>query len=182
MIKVNARAIQTFLESEDMPCVQEPKSKEWPFEQLFVPMGVDEQGRDLLLHIKILEEDLSENSESLSLKKESLHFHNIQFHLALPFQIKDDCVGDIARLILLLNRSFGIPGLEMSELDRIVYFRSAILAGQEIEEAILLSVIGNIVIQMDVFSSSLETVGTGKQTFVEMMNEVLSPAPAKDKD
>ncbi len=176
-MKVNVHAIQAFLESQKMSCVSIPKSQELPFDQILLPLGVDEQGRDLVLGIKFIEEELSSTQELFSLEKGMSKFFNIQFNYLLPFTIKDEYVGEVARLILLLNHSFGLPGFELSEIDHAIYFRNVLLVGEEIEEMMVMMVIGNILANVDAFSSSIEAVATGKMSLTDVINAAQAETP-----
>lgn len=164
-MKADIYDIQNFLEKQEMQCVPVPKNNDIPFDQLYIPMGVDEKGRELLLQMKIVEEDLSESYRLYDIDSPQLKFNQIHFFLALPFAVKDECVGEVARLILLLNKSFGLPGFEFSEVDRLIYFRSVLMVAEKLEELILIAAIGNLMTYVDTFSQTLESVAEGKRTF-----------------
>lgn len=162
MIKSDIKSIQEFLEKQGMKCVYTPSSDISPFDQLYVPMGVDDQQRDLLLQIRVIEEDLAEAQQLFKLPSKPSKHHIVQLYCGLPFAVKPEHAGDVARLILLLNKSFGLPGFEFSEVDNLVYFRHVILAVEQLDELILMIIIGNMMRYIDTFSLPLERVGVGK--------------------
>lgn len=169
MIKTGVNSIKLFFESQEMDCVHITKTKETPFEQLFMSIGPDEKGRDITLQIQFLEENLKNISELAAFTQESAKLINLQLCCFLPFQIKEECIVEVARLIASLNKSCAIPGFEFSEVDGIVYFRNAVLTGKEVDEVILLSLLGNVVSNVDIFSSTIEAVGTGKMTIEDVV-------------
>lgn len=171
-MKILLEDIKKFLERQEIPCVIVPKGHDLPSDQLYVTFGVDEKGRDLLLQIKITEEDLSDSYKLFHLDKKPSKLHLVQFFLGLPFQVKADCVGEVARLILLLNKSFGLPGFEFSEVDRVIYFRSTLMvSGNDIEEMMIIATIGNLMTYVDTFSEILESVAEGKKSLAEVVGE-----------
>lgn len=168
-MKADIHSMKEFLEKQEMKCVLAPRSKEIPFDQLFLPMGVDEKGRDLLLQIKVIEEDLSDSYKLYNVNKPASKYHLIQFFLGLPFAAKSECVGEVARLILLLNKSFGLPGFEFSEVDRIIYFRSVLMTTGVLDELVLIAAIGNLMTYVDTFAETLESVAEGKMTLADVV-------------
>jgi Family of unknown function (DUF1790). len=173
-MKINVGSIHNFLEKEGLESVVVPRDSTTPFELIYIPMGVDERGRDLLLQIKIAEEDLSGSGGkrlSHGSHSSSGKCHMIQILLALPFLVKDECVGEVARLILLLNKSFSLPGFEFSEVDKLIYFRTAVMATDQLDGVVLMAVIGNLMAYVDAFADSLEDVAEGRKIIADIAKE-----------
>ena len=161
-MKLSLTAIHDFLKVQGLISTIVPKTDDFPVEQLYVGLGCDEKQRDLILQIKVTEEDLNGEPELLELaktlkKKRAPHHHHLQFLMALPFLTETGSEGKIARLILLINKSMSIPGFEFSEVDKMVYFRSVLLINDELDELVLMALIGNLVAQVESFSSTLES-------------------------
>lgn len=165
MLKADLKQIQVFLEQQGMKSVLILKSDGQPVDQLFVALGVDGKERDLVLQLKIIEETLPEESQSVC---------TIHFFCALPFRVPEQHAGEVARLILLLNKSFGLPGFEFSEVDGVIYFRTVVPAVKEVAESIVIVVIGNLMSNVDTFASTLEKVAEGKATLHDIVEAAKS--------
>src|SRR6185503_17376336 len=128
-----------------------PKNSELPYEQLFVPMGVDESGRDMLLQIQFIPVDLSEVGGTSIFDIGSTNLVNLQFYYFLPFTIKEAYFSEVARVVAGLNKSCIVPGFEFSEADSMVCYRSSLLANEEVDEAILMTVVSTVISSIDIF-------------------------------
>ncbi len=176
MVKATLKSLKQFLESQDMKCTFIPKSEEIPIDQVFVYMGQDDSDRDLLLQIRVVEQEL-EGVELQGVTKKNMSYHHMHFLVNLPLKINEHCIGDVARMVLLLNKSLSVPGFEFSEVDRMVYYRYVLMtSGGRFNGNIVMSIIGMIMFNIDVFSKTIEDVGTGARTLVEVVEEAQKAA------
>lgn len=173
MIKASLTSIQAFLEKQEMNCSFSPKTDTIPFDQLILPLGIDKKSRDLVLLVQIFNEDLSQVHSVLNLPQEKSEYNVIQVIFTLPFQIQPEYAGEVARLIVGLNKSLEFPGFELSEVDRLIYFRSTYFATDVVDELILLTLIMNAMTQVELFSDTFESVAEGKQTLQDVINSTI---------
>lgn len=153
-----------------------------PIETLYVAMGPDQEGRDLILQIKLLQENIKQEKEALRLHSTHEEYTIIHFFLPLPFKVEERNLSEVSRLILLINKSLTLPGFEMSEVDRLIYFRNVLLTGDQVDELLLKTIIGNIILYVDIFSKTLEDVGNGRMTLSDVINHVLIQAQSPHVD
>lgn len=172
MVKANMNSINEFLEKQEMDCHLIPQNEEIPSDILFVTMGVDEKGRDLLMQISLAEEDFSESFELFDLEKSSPKRYVIHVFMALPFMVKDQFVGDISRLILLLNKTMRLPGFGFSEVDRMIFFSNKLMITEELDELMLMSLVGNVITYVDAFEEPLEVVADGRMSFSDIIKSL----------
>lgn len=170
MIITNLKSIKDFLEKQEMKSSILPASKELPLDMLYVDLGLDEKDRNLILNIKIISEDFSESKGLFELSKSENAYNIIHLVAGLPFQIKPEYAGEVARLVLALNKSISLPGFEMTEIDHVVYFRNAIMAGSELDELIFMTHISNIITHINIFSDIIEDVGEGRKSLLDLVN------------
>jgi hypothetical protein len=137
-----------------------------------------------LSHIEIpLDEDSLEREQSLIIhyqsqiidpKAESL-FCRIQFSVELPFTYHNLAIADTARLILFLNRFSDLPGFEMDEIDQKIIYRHVYLGREEkVDSMYLTSMIGLIMMFIDINSTNIENVASGDKSFESVITNLLS--------
>jgi hypothetical protein len=118
-------------------------------------LGEDGRGRDVFLHVRIVETDLTEAIGASS--DDANTYHLLQFYVPLPFEVSDGGVVNAARQLFYINRMLELSGFEMSEPDKLIYFRYALpVANGYLEEAVLTSIIGTIEDTVNAFSPQIE--------------------------
>lgn len=138
---------------------------EFPHDYLFVHFGTDRNGRNWIMQIRIIAQDVEPEEEEAAPEEHKEKFYQIQFMLPLPFETKESYFGDLARLILLINKLCTISGFELSEADRLVFFRYTYLVKKrQISEIVFTSIISTIMTLVDVFAPYLESVANGSRT------------------
>ena len=161
--------IKRALFAENIDCSLEP-SHARSGSRLLVNFIKDHKNRSRVL--EITEQELSLQPRP---KKDHPEIHSrIQFLIMLPFQAKDSALHDIASLILFLNRTLELPGLELNELDNRIYYRYVLMTKTDgLTEELVLAIVGVILLMLDLFSNTIEKVADGTHTFNELLQEVI---------
>ncbi|MFT4554369.1 MAG: hypothetical protein ACI9S8_003020 [Chlamydiales bacterium] len=170
MIKAKLESIRRLLKIQGIVSDVIPTSENLSLEFLNVSFGPDPQGRELNMQISISDQDLSKNDEALGIKDKGTEYHLIRFFMPMPFQIKEETMGEVSRLLLFLNNSLELPGLELFEPYKSINYRYVLLSrGSTIDKRIVLSLVGMIMMFVETLSGTLEEVGSGKLTFTEVI-------------
>ncbi len=182
MMKASFRDLEELFKEQGMEAVFVAKTEEMPKNQLFVPLGKDDKNRDLLLQLSSSKQDLKDVPiEGKYASSELPRCSFIQFFLSLPFQVKDEHLGELARLLLLFNKSFEVPGFGMSEVDRVVYFRYMLLTnGGKVDPRVILSLLGMISVIVSSFGPEIEALGLGEKSLQEVVDEALAEAESEE--
>ncbi len=155
-------SIQQFFQKEELTCEIVKANKDFPIDQLFVRLDVDNEGRDITLQLKLTEHDLSTEEAAIP-------YHQLQFFLGLPFLVTAETNTETARLLHLINKSLELPGFEYSEVDGLVYYRHVLtLPTKGIPVTLLMSMLGMIMFLHDSFAVVIESVANGSKTLEEM--------------
>lgn len=185
MINANLNEIKKLLETKNYACEILNKSAEIPCDQLVIALELDKKQRSRLLLIRSIKQNLSAADSLTNIKTKHKSYKELQFILTLPFLVDTRQIGEIARLILLLNKGMELPGFELSEVDHLIYFRHSFLVPEDqLDERILLTLTGMIEMIVDVFSDILESVATDAKTLREVVEEaqrVLASQPPSEK-
>lgn len=172
MLKANLLEIRKLLEKFQFECEILHKSDKIPIDQLIVKLADDPQARSQLLIIRATSQNLASQDELIGFKSEVRNYQELQLIVTLPFSISDSQIPDLARLILLLNKGMELPGFELSEVDLLIFFRHAFVVPEDdLDERILLSLVGMIELLLATFSETLEAVATGKRSLREVIEE-----------
>ena len=170
MIKTKLESIQRLLKTQGIASAVIPASENLSLEFLNVSFGADPKGRELNMQISISDQDLSKNDEALGIKDKGTEYHLVRFFMPMPFQIQEETMGEVSRLILFLNNSLELPGLELFEPYKSINYRYVLLSkGSSIDKRIILSLVGMIMMFVETLSGTLEEVGTGKLSFNEVI-------------
>lgn len=173
MLNANLNDIRALLEKTNFKCEILPASDQIPIDQLVVGLGPDEQDRVRYLVIRTAEQDLSSQDTLLGITSSARRYCEIQFHVVLPFRVNIENIPDTARLILLLNKGMELPGFELSEVDQIVLYRHAFVVPEDdLDERIVLSLVGMVQVLLQAFTQPLEIVATGQQSLQAVLESV----------
>jgi hypothetical protein len=141
--------------ADEFPVQALPPSDDAPLGQLAVALDPDEQGRDravyLLLVPPINDEDL----------------YGLQYFAPLPFSVSDQDLGDLARLILLINTAVPLVGFGLSEENGMAFFRCILPAaqGRALDPSEALHTLWMIFSLLDRFSETIEAVAMGQKDY-----------------
>lgn len=164
MVKVSLSAFQLFFKNQGFESQLLKKTSHLPQDQLFVLLGQDEKLRDLVSQVQITKQEIPTSEKSRK------PYYHIQFLLLLPVEKDIHDVGELLRFIQILNRAANIPGFEVSENEGVIYYRHAFFhAGQEIDEGLLRSIMGTILMQVNTFGRLIEEVSKGEKSCEEAL-------------
>jgi len=172
MIKVDLKALNTFFKSQGMVCEKVNASEKSPFDYLFVHMGEEKNNDHLLLQIR-LSKQIIEQDNHMEFPLNPKGYTHLQFTWPIKIALKDEAISDLSRLIQLVNLTSNLPGFEFSEIDKALFYRyTMIIAGEEIDPYVLITVIGTIILFITAFTDYLVDVASGKKTFLQVVEEI----------
>lgn len=163
--------IQNFLEKQQFDCIFIEATPEIPIDRLVVTLGQDSKQRSFILavqaaQIEIPKEFATENADQLPFR--------LQFSVALPFTIDDLALNQVASLILFINQYVDLPGFELNELNGIASYRYIWLTKKaSCDFTLVVSIIGSILLNLNLFSDMIELLADGKVTFNDLLEKVL---------
>lgn len=170
--------IKVWLENYRYSCVILGKSEALSIDQLLISLAPDEKERPRLLIVRSIDQDLCSQDDAIEINVPKKCYYQLQFIVSLPFTVSDSHISDLARLLLLLNKGMELPGFELSEVDRHVFFRTATVFSEDcLDQRIILSYIGMIEMLLDAFSENLEAVATGTRSFRSILDEIGEMSP-----
>ncbi len=172
MIQSTLKSVLEFLKTQELDGEIVPKSEKIALDILYVSFGLDDQDRDVLIQINMIEQDLSGHDTFIKTKLEPKKYHIIQFFLPFPFLVEDEHIADIARLIFVVNKSLIFPGYEFSEVDRAIYYRYILMTSNGIDGRILLQIIGAISEFYETFADIFEDIALGRCSLIDVVNEI----------
>jgi len=170
MIDCSVSAIKGFLESESIQLHLEKGTESTPIDTLVLEIGNDYAGRvqEVLLQIvkkKMLNTDKTSESPTKDLKFLSLLYF-------FPFQFKDEAVNDIARYILLINKTLEFSGFGLSEVDRLIFFRHDLWCNLgKVNRDLLKSFLGYVLLLADAFGPKFEQLASCEKSFFQIIEE-----------
>lgn len=172
-MKVDVKEIQKTLEEYDFQVKVQERTEEVPIDQLFIYLGEDEQNRPLVLHLRIFKQHFQHEPTDNPETEVSFHeLHFLNFFIALPFSVKEESFGELARLVLMINKVCAIPAFGLSEVDKMVYYQCTHLCEEEeMNPDLLLTMIALIMQQIETQLQTFEEVSTGKKTLKSVIEE-----------
>jgi hypothetical protein len=163
--------IKKILEKEDFDCTLISGTEQIPFDRLLVLLGLDPKERERILEIVAIQQQVS--PEFLLPKTAHLPYR-LQFRVELPFKVQDTALNQIASLLLFLNQFIDVPGFELNELEGKVFYRYVwITHPSSIESTLMMSIIGSIMLNLGLFSDTIESLADGKMTFNELLEQII---------
>jgi hypothetical protein len=83
----------------------------------------------------------------------------------LPYELHEKAVGDVARLLHILNREVDIPGFGMDETQKLMFFRCVIIGVDGMLDPKLLDIyLATTRIAVETFMEAIATMAGGKTT------------------
>jgi len=165
------RDLQDLLEKEEFSTTLLPASKDSFNEKLILFLGLDhfdrERVAEITLHQQIRSLEVSETVQEQI--PPQLHF------LAeLPFKVEDLALSQVASLLFFINPLLDIPGFYLDELEGKVYYRVVHLADPTVplHKSILLTLIGSLMLNLNLFASTIESLATGEVTFNDLLKQL----------
>ncbi len=167
-------SVKKILEKEEFDCALASATEQIPFDRLLVFLGLDPKERERFLEIIASQQPVS--PEFMLPKAASLPLR-IQFRVQLPLKVQNLALNQVASLLLFLNQFIDVPGFELNELEGQVLYRYVwIIHPSAIDATLLLSVIGSIMLNLGMFSDTIESLADGKVSFNDLLSQIIKIA------
>lgn len=164
------------LTENQLHCAIIAANEENPYGRAIVSLGVDYQERPKLLEVTIQEQETGDSLFSAD-KNSKKEFLRIQFQFTFPFTILPLASHEVAHFLHFLNRYLELPGFEMSELEDQIFFRYIWMTTKPaLVPDLVLSLLGIILLNIDLFTQSIESISEGKKTYSQLLESML-PSP-----
>lgn len=172
--------IQAVLEREKVNCflAEAAEGKSQP--RLLAFLGNDYKNRERFLEIMALPQISTGMPHRQKEAKQDYIY--VQFEFAFPFEVVEKAVSDISNVLHFVNRMIDLPGFEFDELNDKVFFRYVHLASKIEEDSFLyISILGLIMMALDLFTETLEKIATGQATFDQLLEQMIEVSKALQK-
>lgn len=163
--------MQAVLDQANFTCSIFPASESSPLEQLVVFAGLDQKEREKVIEIVAREQQFDPN-----MLKEQLndHYYRIQFTAKLPFEVEPLALNQTGSVILFLNQLMDWPGFELNELTNQVSYRyNWLMKESALDSRLLMTIVGSILLNLDMFSDTIEQIASGHSTFNELLESIV---------
>ncbi len=121
--------------------------------------------------LKTLEVTAQKISLEHSLKQNPLF--RIQFKTKFPFKVKTECTAQIEGALHFINSLIDFPGFEYDALEDEVSYRYIwLIKDSGLDKDSIKTIISNIILSYDIFSSTLEEISIGKMSFNEFLEHI----------
>ena len=145
-------------------------SEETPPNRLCVLLGPDPQKRIRMLEIRITPQKIGPGA--VITDPHSLP-HRIQFHVQLPFSVRDMALRQVGSLLLFLNPCLDVPGFELHEVQgRVIYRYVWIAYPSVVDYPAVMSMMSVIMLNISLFSETIESLANGKASFCDLLTEL----------
>lgn len=166
--------IQKILEAEEFTCSLFSANEQVPLDRLLVFLGLDSKKRERMLEVIGIQPPI--NPEYALPQATSLPFR-IQFRIEIPFTIQDTSLNQVASLLLFINQFIDLPGFELDELNGKVIYRYVWLINSEaINATVIMSIMGAIMLNLSLFSETIESLAEGKMSFNDLLSQIVQMA------
>lgn len=146
MIKLTLNDLLAYLNAKKLDPTFQPQ-----YGQIFINLTIDEHEIPVFFGIR---------SEML-----------LQTIAYLPYEIQPKTLGEIARLLHVLNKELDLPGFGMDEKERLMFFRTVIpTIDAQVEEKMIDMCIGITRLACETFMKAIALVLSGAMT-VDSINE-----------
>lgn len=142
---------------------------------IIADLGKDPQDRNRFLRIlplfqetlNVLKKDQSDLGSLVSL----------DFSSELPFFCKPEAAKDLASLLFFINKEIQLSGFSFDEADGKILFRHINYCPEKgIDQRLMIGLTGLILLYIDLYSQAIEEIASGKKTFNETMEELVTAA------
>lgn len=156
MIQLSLESLKKFFLNEGYEAQVEAKTDISP-EQLVILFGRDTDGHDLLLHLSLLEE-------------EGMYF--LQFYTLFPYEIHENALNEMSRVVLSINASFDLANFGMIEGSKLFYYRYIHISERDaLSEDVLRAITDSLSLLFETFLPSLTSVASGEKTVEDLQKE-----------
>nr|WP_166156318.1 hypothetical protein [Neochlamydia sp. AcF84]NGY95246.1 hypothetical protein [Neochlamydia sp. AcF84] len=166
------KQFQQALMDEKFDCSYIEATDQTSYPRLLLFLGVDDKEREKILEITALKQELMPG-----LASSDNPFYRLQFQAVFPFAVHPQASTQVSSLICYLNRLIELPGFEMDEVNLKLNYRYILLYGERsLNKNLCFSIIGLIMLTLELFSSTLERVAIGETTFNQILEEIIKIA------
>lgn len=101
--------------------------------------------------------------------------HFLHLYLIFPFKCEPASSADLARLLLMLNKSLPFPAFGLSEIDGLIYYKNSLYCEKgAVPVALTCSLIGNLALYVDSLSPMVQAVASGQRKLHEVLKDSLA--------
>lgn len=162
--------IKKILHKQKFMCLPLSVTQPAPVENLLVFLGLDTKKRERLLQIIA---NLQQVPSKFILPNTKALPYRIQFQVELPFNVQDKSLNQVASLLFFLNQFIDLPGFELDELKGQVIYRYVwIINLTAINVSLIMSIMGTIMLNLNLFSETIESLAKGEISFNELLSQV----------
>ena len=177
-MKVNVNDFREYLASLDIESEILPTSEIATVDQLDVPIGVDEQERDRRIIVMVDKEDNEDFDED-----EADTVHLVKFLGVMPVEVKEELLGDTARMVSFVNHVADVPGFLLTEPLASVHFLYTLpCAGGQVDPIQFVASLGLVGSMVDMYQSQIESVAQGENTFAAVLAGEVDIEPDDEDD
>jgi hypothetical protein len=138
------------------------KNETTPFQHLIVKLTKDEKDRERALIVKLDENALT---TPLDLETSKVTESFVELCAILPFEVPTESTWHILRILNFINQALVAPCFAFDEISGRIMCRYTFLKpGSTISGPTFISLVGMILLWLDVFSRSIEEIAQGKTT------------------
>ena len=130
--------------------------------RLIVLCGDTDDGTPVVIQISLKEHKPEEADHS---------FYQLNCYCNL-FKIQPSVVSDCSRLLHLINKGSDLPGFGLDETSGLIFYRSDLFVSNEQDTAIIESMLGMALFQIDLFVPFIKSVGSGEKTLHVALEEL----------
>jgi hypothetical protein len=164
-------AIAEFLHSQQFQVTIQEEIENLAPTQVLVMIGKAINGQDLVLRIAPVAKAgsfLSSGDE----KETETPFLSLQFTVMMPQLVKEECIAELARYILICNANLDMAGFGLMEQEKVFFYRkSHLFPLSGIDSAILLALVSSAQFLVELFSQPLIEIATGKKNIKALQEE-----------
>jgi len=96
----------------------------------------------------------------------------LQILAYLPYQLHQEALGEVARMLHLLNKQLDMPGFGMDENEKLMFFRCVIpCPGDKVNEELLGMYIGTLRLACDTFMYAIGTIAAGTKKVDDLLKD-----------
>lgn len=162
--------MEQFLAESEFDYTLQHATEEHPLSRLLVFLGESKDHEERILEITAQEQILN---QELTAHSPFGRYYKIQFTMTFPFKAKDETLNQVGSLVLFLNQMLDLPGFEVDELYNRISYRYVLMAKEEgIDNLLVTSLIGVIMMIFDLFTDPIKQVAKGQVSFNDLLEEI----------
>ncbi len=164
-MKVNVEEFKQYLASLDIDSEILPTTDMATIDQLDIPIGVDDQDRERRIIVMV---DREEPEEDELEEEDAVHL--VKFLGVMPVPVKEELLGETARMVSFINHVADVPGFLLTEpLSSVHFLYTLPCPGGQVEPIQFVASIGLVGSMVDLYQSQIEKVSTGEVTFDKIL-------------